>query len=255
MDGASQRNGGGRQREGGKQREGRSGLRRAGREYLEMPQGQGKDRSDCLHLFVVAGREYLEMPPHFEAGEVRVQVPPRPETRLDHPSPWLAHHVCGRDRHRRCWPYSHRQPARLPSAHQGLYRPTRLRAALPPRTPRVCRTRRGMQARQRDDARQKAVLVKWRCWSKSILVKRRYWSKGDARQRRYWSKGGNGQKAMLVTGGAEKAVRAHKLDATKHERRGWARRTGAEMMRRMSGSCRDKEEIRVRLKIKTLPRV
>ena len=148
-------------------------MRRAGREYLEMPQGQGKDRSDCLHLFVVAGREYLEMPPHFEAGEVRVQVPPRPETRLDHPSPWLAPrppriHVIIFVAETGIVDASSMPALQPPAAGPAalcpprplLYRPTRPRAALPPRTPRICRTRR---ARQRDDAGQKAILVKWRC--------------------------------------------------------------------------------------------
>ena len=97
------------------------------------------------------------------------------------------------------------------------------------------------------DAGQKAVLSKGGICQKAILVKRRYWSKGDTGQkamlvkRRCWSKGGTGQKAMLVKGGTgQKAV---------------ARRAGAVIMRRMSGSCRDKEKIRVQVKIKALSRV
>ena len=177
MDGASQRNGGGRQREGGKQREGRSGLRRAGREYLEMPQGQGKDRSDCLHLFVVAGREYLEMPPHFEAGEVRVQVPPGPRPALTTPvrgspparlastssSLWRRP---ASSMHRRCRPYSHRQPARLPCAHQG---PSF--TGPPGREPRFRPARHGSAVRGGPG-------------NETMPVKRQYWSNGDASQRR-----------------------------------------------------------------------
>ena len=108
--------------------------------------------------------------------------------------------------HRRCRPYSHRQPARLPCAHQG---PSF--TGPPGREPRFRPARHGSAVR--GGPGNETMPVKRQYWSNgdagqmSVLVKRRYWSNGDAGQRRCWSKGGTVKGRYLPKGDAgQKAV-------------------------------------------------